>query len=82
MKLSGEHPGFFRRAGPLRLGELAEIDDVTLAAGADAEDLIEDIRPLDSAGRSHASFFDNKKYLSQLAGTRALACFVAPAFVD
>ncbi len=41
---------------------------------------IEDVKPLGDAGPQHLAFFDNRKYLDQLAMTRAGACLVAPAF--
>lgn len=78
-----EHPGFFERAGPISVSALAEATGATLDLAADAsvaERLVADIRPLSEAGPAHATFVDNRKYLPQLASTRAAACFVAPAF--
>jgi UDP-3-O-[3-hydroxymyristoyl] glucosamine N-acyltransferase len=50
--------------------------------GSDAVISLVDVRPLDEAGRTHLTFIDNRKYLPQLAGCRAGACLVAPAFKD
>jgi len=74
-----EHPGFFRRAGPFSLADLARATGAELAPGADATTMIEDVRTLTDAGPRHLSFFNNRKYADQLAATRAGACLVLPA---
>ena len=73
-----EHPGFFERAGPYTLFEVAQAAGAEVPADADPAMPIEDVRPLAEAGRTHISFIDNKKYLAQLDGTQAGACLVAP----
>ncbi|MGI9407847.1 MAG: UDP-3-O-(3-hydroxymyristoyl)glucosamine N-acyltransferase [Hyphomicrobiaceae bacterium] len=73
-----EHPGFFDRAGPFSIAELAEQTASDVDAKHDAAHLIVDIRPLTDADAAHATFFENRKYLSQLKTTRAGACFVHP----
>lgn len=75
-----EHPGFFERAAPLPLAALAAKLGITLPEGANGDRLISDVRPLSEAGEGHVSFLDNRKYMAQLASTRASACLVAPAF--
>lgn len=75
-----EHPGFYDRAGPFALSVVAKAAAAEMPGGADANRMIEDVRPLSEAGPSHLSFLDNKKYLSQLAGSTAGACLVEPAF--
>jgi UDP-3-O-[3-hydroxymyristoyl] glucosamine N-acyltransferase len=75
-----EHPGFFERAAPLRLEALAQMVGAQVGAGADAGALIEDVRGLADAGAGHVTFLDNRRYLAQLATTRATACLIAPAF--
>jgi UDP-3-O-[3-hydroxymyristoyl] glucosamine N-acyltransferase len=77
-----EHPGFFDRAGPFALGEVARATGAELASAADPERLIEDVRPLSEAGPAHLSFLDNRKYLGQLHSTAAGACLVLPALAD
>ena len=67
-----EHPGFFERAAPVRVADLAAKIGAELARGADPDALIRDVRPLAEAGRGDLSFFDNRKYLPQLASTQAL----------
>ena len=76
------HPGFFDRAGPFTVDSIAQAIGATLSAGADKDRQIADIRPLDSAGPEHLSFFDNAKYLSALGGTHAGACIVANGFAN
>jgi len=75
-----EHPGFFDRAAPVRLEILAQKVGAHLGSGADPAALIHDVRTLADAGAGHVTFLDNRKYLVQLAATRATACLVAPAF--
>ncbi|CAN1721899.1 UDP-3-O-acylglucosamine N-acyltransferase [Hyphomicrobium sp. 1Nfss2.1] len=75
-----EHPGFFTRSGPFPLQVIAaklgaELEQ--LAAGCSE---IEDVKPLGSAGPQHLAFFDNPKYIDQLAATHAGGCLVAPSF--
>lgn len=74
-----EHPGFFDRAGPLLLSEIAAATQSQLDASADGGIEITDVRPLASAEPGHIAFLDNRKYIKQLAGTRASACILAPA---
>lgn len=76
-----EHPGFFERAAPMPLAVLVEKLGATLPEGADGAQLISDVRPLGEADPGQISFLDNRKYLPQLATTRASACLIAPAFV-
>ncbi len=74
-----EHPGFFDRAGPFPLAEVARAVGAELAPGADPALVIRDVRPLSEAGTGHVSFLDNRKYAPQLATTKASACLVQPA---
>ncbi len=75
-----DHPGFYHRAGPFRLAQIAEASGAALADPARADLEISDIRPLDAAGASDLAFLDNPKYLPQLAGTKAGACFIQEKF--
>ena len=74
-----EHPGFFERAGPYPLAEVAAAVGAELADGAEPDALIDDVRTLSDAGRTSIAFVDNMKYLPQLETTAAGACLVAPA---
>jgi UDP-3-O-[3-hydroxymyristoyl] glucosamine N-acyltransferase len=77
-----EHPGFFERAAPVRLEALAEKVGARLRPGANADLLIQDVRPLAEANSGHLTFLDNRKYMPQLGETQAAACLIAPAFAD
>jgi UDP-3-O-[3-hydroxymyristoyl] glucosamine N-acyltransferase len=77
-----EHPGFFERAGPFTLSEIAKVTGAKLPAGADPQMRLSDVRPLSDAGPGHLTFVDNRKYLVQLPDCRAGACLIAPNFVD
>jgi UDP-3-O-[3-hydroxymyristoyl] glucosamine N-acyltransferase len=74
-----EHPGFFLRAGPFPLTEIAKATQTELGPGADPAAEIADVRALVDASPRDLSFLDNRKYLGQLKATRAAACLVAPA---
>ena len=75
-----EHPGFFERSAPIRMADVAEKIGAKLGRGADPDALVGDVKPLADAGQGDLSFLDNRKYVAQLAATRAAACLVAPAF--
>jgi UDP-3-O-[3-hydroxymyristoyl] glucosamine N-acyltransferase len=77
-----EHPGFFERAGPFTAAALAERIGAELRPGDDGQRSLSDLRPLGEAGPGQLTFVDNRKYLEHLAGTKAGACIVAPAFAD
>ena len=73
-------PSFFAAPKP---ATVAEICGWTGAACADETALptvISGVGPLDAAGRGAVTFLDNKKYLLQLAETRASAVLVAERF--
>jgi UDP-3-O-[3-hydroxymyristoyl] glucosamine N-acyltransferase len=73
-------PLFFKGAKPLTLADIAAITGAQPAAGAPLDRTITNIASLDSARPSDLTFFDNPKYLDELAGTRAGACLLAPRF--
>lgn len=77
-----EHPGFFEKAGPFTLAQIAERTDAEISDPAQATLQILDVRPLDLAGPGDISFLDNPKYLADLESTSAAACFLAPKHVD
>jgi UDP-3-O-[3-hydroxymyristoyl] glucosamine N-acyltransferase len=74
---SVQHPGFFDRAGPFPLCQIAEHVGAALVRADDGARAIEDVRPLRTAGRSHLAFFDNRRYAEQLTATGAGACIVS-----
>jgi len=71
-----EHPGFFERAGPFTLGEVARLTGAELASSDQGDRELTDIAPLAEATHSDLTFVDNVKYLSRLAETQAGACFI------
>jgi UDP-3-O-[3-hydroxymyristoyl] glucosamine N-acyltransferase len=75
-------PLFFKSAKSLTIAEIAAITGAQPADGVPPDRVITGIAPLDSAGASDLTFFDNAKYLDDLAGTRAGACLVAPRFAQ
>lgn len=79
-----EHPGFFERVGPFTLAEMAARLGGEIG-GPNAQDagsvMLHDIKALDEAGPGHLTFIDNRKYVPQLAKTRASAVLVAPQLV-
>ena len=78
-----EHPGFFDRAGPFTLADVANATGANLGPAANPHLLIDDVRPLSDATSNHVSFIDtNKKYLVQLDATVAGACLVAPQLAN
>lgn len=76
-----EHPGFFDRAGPFTVAEVATHVGGEVS-GTDQSLQLTDVRPLAEARGDHVSFVDNRKYLEALEKTSAGACFVAPAFAN
>jgi UDP-3-O-[3-hydroxymyristoyl] glucosamine N-acyltransferase len=78
-----EHPGFFDRAGPFTLADVAKATGSTIGQAANPHLLIDDVRPLAEAAANHVAFIDtNKKYLAQLDVTTAGACLVAPQLAE
>ena len=73
-------PLFFKSAKSLTIAEIASITGAQPAEGVPLDRIVTNIAPLDSARPSDLTFFDNAKYLDELAGTRAGACLVAPRF--
>jgi UDP-3-O-[3-hydroxymyristoyl] glucosamine N-acyltransferase len=71
---------FFKNHGPFTLGQLASLTGATLGEGANASLALGDVAPLDRAGGSDVSFFDNSKYAEQFASSGAAACFVRPKY--
>jgi len=71
------HAEFFERAGPFTLRQIAEHVGAKLVHDSDGARSIEDVRPLRTAGQSHLTFFDNRRYAEQLKTTYAGACIVS-----
>ncbi|MCC7251855.1 UDP-3-O-(3-hydroxymyristoyl)glucosamine N-acyltransferase [Hyphomicrobium sp.] len=77
------HPGFFNIAGPFTLAEIAAATQSEIKGDAAASArTLDGVQPLSEAAPHHLSFFDNRKYLPQLLGTKAGACLVSAPFVE
>jgi len=73
------HPGFFHRAGPFALRDIAEKVGAVLTRDEEGSRMIADVKSLRNAGSDDLAFFDNRKYAGQLAATQAGACILASA---
>ncbi len=73
---------FFQRSEPKTLQELARHCGAEVSEGANPDQVIDDVAPLDRAGPSHIAFFENKKYKEDFRETKAGACIVAPDHAD
>jgi UDP-3-O-[3-hydroxymyristoyl] glucosamine N-acyltransferase len=73
-------PEFFKAAKTLTVAEIAAMTGAQPAAGAPLDRAIANIAPLDAARPGDLAFFDNSKYIDDLAATRAGACLLAPRF--
>ncbi len=70
-------PRFHRRAGPYSLGVIAERIGARLSDGANPDQAVADVAPLQSAGPDDLSFLDNVAYVEAFAASRAGVCIVA-----
>jgi len=61
------HPGFFHRAGPFALRDIAEKVGAVLTRDEEGSRMIADVKSLRNAGSDDLAFFDNRKYAAQLA---------------
>ncbi|MGI4747340.1 MAG: UDP-3-O-(3-hydroxymyristoyl)glucosamine N-acyltransferase [Janthinobacterium lividum] len=76
---------FFTRSGPFGLERLAECISATVRASDRPDGAVASfigVAPLQAAGPDQVSFLDNRRYLKQLALTRAGVVIVSPAFAD
>ena len=77
-----EHPGFFAKAGPFTLAEIAKATGAEVAAGEDDSRRFANVSTLADASPDDLAFLDNRKYLPVLQASRAGACLVAPILAD
>jgi len=71
------HPGFFERAGPFSVSQLADTVGATLDRKDDSNREISNVSTLKEAGAGDLTFFVNRRYISQLYETEAGACLIA-----
>ncbi|HEY5409948.1 MAG TPA: UDP-3-O-(3-hydroxymyristoyl)glucosamine N-acyltransferase [Caulobacteraceae bacterium] len=69
-------PRFYEDLGPVAAGELAVIAGARLGDGGRPDKPIALVAPLGRADPRAASFFADRRYLADLAQTRAGACFI------
>jgi UDP-3-O-[3-hydroxymyristoyl] glucosamine N-acyltransferase len=74
-------PSFFKQPSSSTLAEIAALTKAHLVDASRAGLKIRGLASLDEAGPSHLIFFDNLRYASRLAQTRAGACLVSERFV-
>ena len=73
---------FYEALGPVALAELAELTGTTLAVAGDGGRRIAGVAPLARAQPHDIAFLSDRRYVRDLEGTAAGACFVAPDHVD
>jgi UDP-3-O-[3-hydroxymyristoyl] glucosamine N-acyltransferase len=72
-------PRFFEDLGPITIGDLVALTGAAPVGVVDLATVIGQVAPLEHADPRSASFFADRRYLSDLAGTAAGACFLPPA---
>ena len=73
-------PDFFPASRELTVGDIAGLTRAKPRADTPLDRRIHNIAPLDAAGAGDLSFLENRKYLGELATTRAGVCLLAPQF--
>ena len=72
-------PVFLKRTSGLTLGEVAVLIGAAPPAGAAGLRRVMDVAPLDRAGPSDLSFYDNRRFADAAAATHAGACLTTAA---
>ena len=76
-------PRFFPEPQTKTLGELAELTGSQLSDPSVSDrHSVDDVAPLDKAGKKDVSFFDNVKYKKDFQSTDAGAVFARPDMLD
>src|SRR6201987_501313 len=73
-------PTFFRAPRSSTLAELAASTGVVLVDPSRADQAVRGLASLDEAGPMHLAFFDNLKYVDQLAATKDSAILCSALF--
>src|SRR6201994_998594 len=73
-------PTFFEQPPSLTLADIAALTKARFADASQGSLRITGLASLDEAGPMHLAFFDNLKYVDQLAATTAGACLVSARF--
>jgi UDP-3-O-[3-hydroxymyristoyl] glucosamine N-acyltransferase len=72
-------PRFFEDLGPVTLQDLATLTGARLADASAGRALVNFAAPLGRATEGAVSFLSDRRYLGELAGTKASACFLSEA---
>jgi UDP-3-O-[3-hydroxymyristoyl] glucosamine N-acyltransferase len=72
-------PRFFEDLGPVTLQDLAVLTGARLADASAGRALVNSAVPLGRAGEGAVSFLSDRRYLNELAETKASACFLNQA---
>jgi UDP-3-O-[3-hydroxymyristoyl] glucosamine N-acyltransferase len=75
-------PSFFKQPPSSTLADIAALTKAHLVDASRGQQTISGLASLDEAGPMHLAFFDNLKYVGQLAKTYAGACLVSERFED
>lgn len=73
---------FFINHGPFTAEQISAVTGTRLPEGGDASRSFSDVAPLDRAGHTDVSFFDNVKYLDQFSNSKAGLCFVREKYAS
>ncbi len=65
-----EHPGFFQKAGPIKLGDLCQKLDLICPDGQEDRS-VTGLGSLDAATSDEVSFFENRKMLKTFQASSA-----------
>jgi UDP-3-O-[3-hydroxymyristoyl] glucosamine N-acyltransferase len=71
-------PQFFHPREPLTLAEIISLTGASAAGKQDAARKVSGVKPLDLAGPSDLTFFDNPKFLKAFQSTNAGVCLANP----
>jgi UDP-3-O-[3-hydroxymyristoyl] glucosamine N-acyltransferase len=78
----GPDPRFYETLGPVALADLAQAAGAELADPALGARMIEGVAPLGRAGAGAVAFLADRRYLGDLAATKAGACILPAAHAD
>ena len=73
---------FYKPATPLSVAQMIEVTSATVSDGVDLSLTTATVASLKNAQQHDLSFFENKKYLSDLKETKAGFCFVPEKYAD
>jgi UDP-3-O-[3-hydroxymyristoyl] glucosamine N-acyltransferase len=75
-------PRFFKKNGSFTLKQLADYSEGKLFNEQDSGIVIEDVSPIETAGKGHITFLQNPKYIKKFKATKAGACVINNRHID